>query len=258
MTSYRRERRPPGTEEYFRQNPRPPVTSIHMLHIQWKLFGLLSECIEIAQDARDPSSICRPYTATDPLVNWPATAPPVASLTVEVDDPINAEEYFLDQHLAHAGQSSEWVRVPPPIEDKTMRARGTRPFWGDDDKGNVLAKCCGESRPRIPPKLTVTSSCFPFVTIDDYVTAVHPWLQTLKNVILYGKEVLNDSKPFPVDTPLYVMLLRPQTIDNPLDVRCPGGVGENRTPYTNARDLLLGDWLRMGYWSRSDTCVSSL
>ncbi|KAF2148103.1 hypothetical protein K461DRAFT_283176 [Myriangium duriaei CBS 260.36] len=198
----------PSADGRGRVNGRPVLTSIGMLHIRWKVFGLLSESIEIAHDARDPSSVCRPYTSTDSLVRKPATEPPVSSLQVEVDGPRESVSYFLRGHYEDGAEDAEWVRAPTPTDEELVRARDGMFRWGDDGQGNVLVRGCSVQRPQVPPMVTITASEHPYVTIGDYVDTVHAWLRTYRDDILYARSFWTNGA-LPADTTLYVRVLRP-------------------------------------------------
>lgn len=47
-------------------------------------------------------------------------------------------------------------------------------FGEDSDGDPLLLECYGEDRPRPPPPVVVRASEKPYVTVPDYLTAVHP------------------------------------------------------------------------------------
>ncbi len=65
----------------------------------------------------------------------------------------------------------------------------------------MLLRCCNTQRPKPLPPLVVTASTQPFVTVHDYVTAVHPWLLEQKADILASKRLYAPVK-LPDDTML--------------------------------------------------------
>ncbi|KAF2149160.1 hypothetical protein K461DRAFT_282600 [Myriangium duriaei CBS 260.36] len=200
---------PPSPDARGRVNGRPVLTSIDMLHIRWKVFGPLSESLEIASDARDPCSDCRPYTNNDPLVRRPASEPPVSSLKVELDGIQETVSYFLQAH--NGDEHGEWTRASAPTDQELADARDGRFTWGDDEQGNILVRCCGVRRPHVPPWLTVSASDRPYVTIRDYVDAIHAWLRSYKDDILYARSFWTDN-PLPADTNFYIVTLRPTKV----------------------------------------------
>jgi len=77
--------------------------------------------------------------------------------------------------------------------DDSESARGSD---GDDDDdeiegGAVLLRCCGQDRPRnktasITIMASATDPDAGYVTIRDYVSALHPWLMGLRGEIIAG------------------------------------------------------------------------
>ena len=55
----------------------------------------------------------------------------------------------------------------------------------DDERGERLLECCGESRPRNMEAriIVVRPASGTFVTVHDYVSALHPWLMGMKEDI---------------------------------------------------------------------------
>ncbi|GAM86981.1 hypothetical protein ANO11243_050020 [Dothideomycetidae sp. 11243] len=198
---------PPSADDRGRVEGRPLLTSIDMLHIRWKVFGPLSESIEIADDARDPTSVCRPYTADHPILHRPATEPPVSSLKVEVDGPRESVSYFLKSH--QGDEDAEWTRAPDPTDEELDKARDNMFRWGDDGRGNIRVRCCNVQRPQVPPKVILTASDQPYVTVGDYVDTVHSWLRSHREDILYARSFWGNGCPLPGDSALYIRILRP-------------------------------------------------
>ncbi|KAK8128692.1 hypothetical protein PG984_009800 [Apiospora sp. TS-2023a] len=68
----------------------------------------------------------------------------------------------------------------------------------EEDYGELL-RCCGEDRPTKKWKLTVTpssnSAAGGFVTVHDYVSAVHPWLMSLRAEIAKADNVWDGNPP---------------------------------------------------------------
>ncbi|KAH7631478.1 hypothetical protein B0T09DRAFT_302981 [Sordaria sp. MPI-SDFR-AT-0083] len=64
----------------------------------------------------------------------------------------------------------------------------------EDSGAEVLIKCCGEDRPFRKPlpvdvKLVVTAGSEGFITVRDFVSAVHPWLMSLRGDLFKAKDV---------------------------------------------------------------------
>lgn len=75
-------------------------------------------------------------------------------------------------------------------------------FGEDEDGEPLLLECYGEGRPRRPPPLVVRASEKPYVTVHDYLSAVHPCLLGLRGEILAAMNV-NDT-PLPPATKMTV------------------------------------------------------
>lgn len=75
-------------------------------------------------------------------------------------------------------------------------------FGEAEDGDPLLLECYGDERPRPPPLLVVRASDTPYVTVHDYLFAVHLWLLGLRGQILAAMNV-NDT-PLPPATKLMV------------------------------------------------------
>jgi hypothetical protein len=97
------------------------------------------------------------------------------------------------------------------------------------DGTKQLDRCCGTDRPGAGPSLTVTAgaggdSSPGFVTIHDYVTAVHPWLLAHEaDIRLAMGAYPNFSLREEFEIFLYPITLSPLYLKNTRDVR-----GENK------------------------------
>lgn len=85
-------------------------------------------------------------------------------------------------------------------------------YGEDEDDDEVLLECCGDKRPPTPPKLVVRASDKPYVNIDDYVSAVHPWLRGLRDNILLAMNAIEGPEPLPSDTQLMVAWGAPDSL----------------------------------------------
>lgn len=91
----------------------------------------------------------------------------------------------------------------------------------------------------------MTASTRPFVTVEDYVAAVHPWLVGLRDDILAAKGifVMDDDQPLPADTPLFEWPLVP----SPLTIRTPENVEVGQRPLVGfANKVVQGDLRPVG------------
>lgn len=183
-----------------RASARQPVRpSQDMQRVRWRPFGGLGNCVYVAENPSDPSSPQRPYqtgpASFHPISASALTEPPISSITVTLSDFEHWEETWVEEHVPHADDDQAvWVDVQQGTEGDEDDD------GGDDGDGRRLMRCCDTSRPVVPAPVTVRSTSQPFVTIHDYVTAVHHWLQRVKGSVLEAKGV-HESQPLPANTP---------------------------------------------------------
>lgn len=162
------------------------------LGLIWPLNGPLSTAVLIKQGANAPE----PYgtgtgTSSD---HWHAlaasslTEPKISSITVQVSELEVWEDDWYERHCQHSDPDGDYG---PDFEWHAF------PDWDPDvDEGEMqLVKCCGEPRPRNKKaSLTVTPARDGqgFVTLHDYLSAVHPWLMGLRSELRAAMGVMYD------------------------------------------------------------------
>lgn len=99
-----------------------------------------------------------------PISQEPLTSPNISSITVQVYEVNGWAETWEDWH-EHAETG-----------DSRCELADAANVTGDEYDDPRLARCCGEYRPPMHSPATVTSPDHRYVTIHDYVTAVHTWL----------------------------------------------------------------------------------
>ncbi|KAK3934510.1 hypothetical protein QBC46DRAFT_368162 [Diplogelasinospora grovesii] len=127
----------------------------------------------------------------------PLTEPKVSSVEASVYDLDQWEFDWMAWHRDHAGAEfdPEYVTYGDLSDEDRPYANDPKEdgSWEEDSEKEFLVKCCGEDRPlrKRGVKLVVTPSAGsnPFVTVQDYVSAVHPWLMSLRGDILEAKTV---------------------------------------------------------------------
>lgn len=177
----------------------------------WRLNGPLEHAITVApSEYYEPDAVMEPYfiPASDDLDAaplWHAVSqeslltPPVSSITVRIQCIDNWERVWADQHREC------W----DAIHDSDRRRLGPRP--GDEtlDAPMYVLECCLQERPWSRDTKLEVASAGAFVTIHEYVSAVHPWLMGMRNTLLdvLGKTVC--QPPWPAETKLAVLYLGP-------------------------------------------------
>ena len=124
--------------------------------------------------------------STSPIID-----PPFFSISVAVDEVDLWEEDWLEGHESHAFEGEEWEP-------------------GDEEHGypGKLRAFCGEHRPKGPPPLLVAASTRPYVTVHDFVTAVHPWISDLEYDVRRALG-FNAREPVPRHIELFIHFIVP-------------------------------------------------
>lgn len=208
---------PPTYEAIHKSQQRIRLTR-DALRLYWTLEGPLSSAIRVMEDPHyDPNSTLAPYfDQTTPSPSWspisqsPLTEPRISSVTVRVEQLDDWEEQWLDFHHDHAepgdhNEGNDEVRfgqLPDydPDEDE------------DEEGSEHLLKCCGGERPRNKAVSLLVKATGEFLTLHNYVSAVHPWLMGLREDILQAAGDLLDNVPLPADTRLMVDYPGPENV----------------------------------------------
>lgn len=170
----------------------------------WQIQGPLETNVFVLSDAKNPDSAREPYVQQSsnsiswhPISQESLTRPPVSSIIVEVDQLKSWEEDWLESHR-HACPGDPGCTYRKIFDDEEDENEGN-----EEEEGLKLIQCCETERPKETLPLEVRASTQPYVTVHDYVTAVHPWLLSLRQDILWAMNVWED-KPLPADTKLMV------------------------------------------------------
>ena len=156
----------------------------------WTLNGPLTTSLWVMERRKAPE-FWEPYfkgTSLHPASQSPITSSKVSSITVSIDE---LELYDEDEVPVH------WDHTPP----------------------NTAAEVTEENKEA--DRLVIkpdTSSGRDFVTIHDYVSAVHPWLMERRGEILGAKGLFEkDKAPLPPETRLMVDCLVPDCVEIPVE-----------------------------------------
>lgn len=183
------------------ENRPQPQDTTHVRRLYWTLQGPLSESVTVMENHWNPDAPREPYCQSVEPLSWhsisqePFTTPKVSSISVTIDDWEQYEVNWLDDHEHHADLDT--------CELGQLEGGGSEP---------EILRCCGTDRPREIPPLVVKASGKPFVTVHDYVSAVHPWLLSLRDKILWALSIVCEDKPLPAETKLCVTRFTPDSV----------------------------------------------
>ncbi|KAG6015728.1 hypothetical protein E4U54_003050 [Claviceps lovelessii] len=168
----------------------PAKVNPEALRLRWTVRAPISEAIFVLDDMNFPNGPRQPaieqtespYQSPKlhPISQLSLFEPPVSSITVDV---WALELWAQSWHENH--------------------------IWSDDDDDvnfDQPCSCCGRIAPVDGRELTIKAADEEsFLTIADYVAAVHPWLLSLRKELLWALGDTDDA-PLPDDTELIVFM----------------------------------------------------
>lgn len=192
----------PGYEHELQSGQWSPFASDDAHRLFWTLQGPLEESVSVMQDKQSPDSDLEPYHATTPdgdgwhpISKKPMTKPPVTYIFVGVDYLERWAEDWAEMH-AHC------INEDDPETENMHR-----------EEDDPLLRCCGVECPPEQVKLEVRASKQPFVTIHDYLTAVHPWIMGQRENLLTAMNVEAEfAEPLPAETKLVASTYGPRDL----------------------------------------------
>ncbi|KAH7371719.1 hypothetical protein BKA66DRAFT_514065 [Pyrenochaeta sp. MPI-SDFR-AT-0127] len=161
------------------------------LRLYWTLNGSLTSAISVMD--------YKFYDPDSPIAQSPLTEPKTSSVTVGVEQLDDWKDQWMELHRDHA--------IPGPHNDESDEARfgSLSDFDSDSEEGpEHLLRCCRGDRPRKTKVSLTVNATKGFLTVHDYVSAVHPWLLALREKILQASGDLQDNVPLPSDTKLMI------------------------------------------------------
>jgi hypothetical protein len=178
------------------------------LRLYWTLNGPLTRAISVMDDKfYDPDVPLESYyLQTESTPSWssiaqsPLTEPKISSVTVGVEQLDDWEDEWMELHRDHV--------IPDPhssgnADEKFGPLVDFDPD-SDEEGPEHLLRCCGSDRPRKQKASLTVNATGDFLTVHDYVSAVHPWLMSLREKILQASGNLQDNVPLPSDTSLMI------------------------------------------------------
>lgn len=139
-----------------------------------------------------------------PVSQEPYTEPSVSSITVRVVELDEWENNWLTLHAEHA--------EPDDQLDPDFVRFGLLPDYDpdEDEEGpDHLLVCCGTERPRNNGLKVLVQAAAGFVTVHDFLSAVHPQLVARREDLLGS---LGFEEPLPPETKLMVTFTWPPTV----------------------------------------------
>ncbi|KAH7184951.1 uncharacterized protein B0J16DRAFT_319752 [Fusarium flagelliforme] len=141
----------------------------------WYFDESLEDSIFVLDNKWDPSGPRQPYAQRSPsgdIVWHPISEEPLTDPTISCIDVRSSELYWWPDDWSeshrHADPDFDWCVFE--FAEEGVRGR--------------LLECCGEVRPQDHVPLRVEASTRPYVTVHDYLAAVHPWILNLREKIL--------------------------------------------------------------------------
>ena len=180
---------------------------MEMLRVRWTPFGPLQSTVNVAEELdAGPNSLISPYqlTAGDILSfhqisTSPATDPPVSSITVKISDLEDWAWRWAENHEDcgedYDDENQKWVD-----EDGDEN--------NEEEPYRRLVRCCDQNRPQAPLPLVINSKAQSWITVHDYITQVHAWVEELQADIVAATKENYGTHP---STSRYMTLLRLDT-----------------------------------------------
>ncbi|KAB5580277.1 hypothetical protein GE09DRAFT_1279224 [Coniochaeta sp. 2T2.1] len=180
--------------------------------IRWRLNGPLSTAVSVMEHWQiDPdNAVFEPYHTNDgetgpagswhPLSQSPYTTPKVSSINIAVEALDEWINYWLERHEEHYFERAKPRFGPLPEDDsKTVVTTEER------EDGRFREACCGTDRPVNKTADLVVKATGDFITIHDFLSAVHPYLMDRRaDIVAAMREDQYRGNPVPAEDGLFV------------------------------------------------------
>jgi hypothetical protein len=175
----------------------------------WRLNGPLETAIHVAPSQYyEPGDVMEPYFGPDgsphPVSQASLLEPPVSSVTARVRCIDTWEYNWAAMHQ---------LCCEGPVNGEYSRRLGPRPDDETPDPRMYLVECCGQKRPWSYDTYLQVAAQGEFLTVHEYVSAVHPWLMAMRDTLLEALGKKDDNPKWPPETKLAVMHLWPDSLD---------------------------------------------
>ncbi|EAQ92533.1 hypothetical protein CHGG_00768 [Chaetomium globosum CBS 148.51] len=178
----------------------------------WRLNGPLEGAIEVSpSEYYEPGAVMEPYFGPDgslhPVSQASLMEPPLSSHTVRIQRIDEWERSWDEQHSRCHDR---------PVHELYPRRLGPRPDDETFDPSIFVLECCGQKRPWSYDTYLQVAAQGEFLTVHEYVSAVHPWLMAMRDTLLDALGKMNGQPKWPPETKLGVVYLGPGplTIDH--------------------------------------------
>lgn len=171
--------------------------------ILWKLQGPLLDSVFVLQgQQREPYFVAsdaagNPGPGLHPVAQSSLTEPEIGSITVHVDVLRQWQEDWLETHERHADPGDKdcvFGKLPDKELYELLGSESSGDDEDDEDGETELLRCCNTDRPKKAQPLVVNASDT-YVTVHDYLSALHPWLMGLREDIVRADNVFDDKTP---------------------------------------------------------------
>ncbi|KAM7210007.1 hypothetical protein V8F06_014611 [Rhypophila decipiens] len=207
--------------DWYADNNKLPRTTPSMSRIRWDPFSSpnLEKSIAVIEDATDAHSPEAPYSADHPIANQSICDPPVGSIEVLPGSLYFYHHQWMAHHLKHALESPKEHRAcfqPRKKPDRRVSAHK----WS-------LVCCCDTVAPpnlfgqpddgdAAQYLLQVRASSTPFVTVNDYLTALNGYIRAHGDEILAAMGLSGKlDGPYPATDPGWHLYWWPTSISRP-------------------------------------------
>ncbi|KAF9876998.1 hypothetical protein CkaCkLH20_05264 [Colletotrichum karsti] len=168
--------------------------------IFWRLRGPLSTCVFVVEDHRDMGSSREPYARQEgwhPVSQASLTEPKIGSIAVAVDALRQWQDNWLELHERHADPDDDDCVFGELDPELYAQSDDEDEESDQEEDRRELLRCCGTDRPVKANSLIFKPSDTSkgYVTVHDYISAVHPWLMGLREEIIQADNVWGDRKP---------------------------------------------------------------
>ncbi|KEQ95631.1 hypothetical protein AUEXF2481DRAFT_39481 [Aureobasidium subglaciale EXF-2481] len=201
----------PTFNERKTENNKAPTFSAAYERLIWPIRGEFPSAISVMTEPHRNTGTLRPLFNIETgdwheIASQAITNTKVSYLEASLVNLDSWDRKWEQQHMEHADPAydeCEFVTYGDldndvrPFAEDPMREDGTW-SWDEPSDTEILIYCCNEDRPLGKKGLTLEVRPSPendFVTVKDYVGAVHPWLMSMQDDILAAMRTAEPGYP---------------------------------------------------------------